>query len=187
MDLKTVFLGIIALIVVGVGAWFVTRDMPKPNSVTAEARSFEECVSQGNAIMESYPRQCRTQSGLLFAEEIVVAPTYQNATADSIVVELPYPGAVTGKEFGVTGKARGTWYFEASFPVVLIDPSGKVIATGIAQAEGDWMTENFVPFRAEIKAPSTYMGPATLVLRKDNPSGLPEHDASVSFPITVEY
>jgi hypothetical protein len=123
----------------------------------------------------------------LYAEEIAVEPTYQSATADSIMVELPFPGAVTGKEFTVTGKARGTWYFEASFPVVLIDPSGNVIATGIAQAEGDWMTENFVPFKATIQAPSTFIGPATLVLKKDNPSGLPEHDASISFPITVEY
>ncbi len=187
MDLKTILIAVAVLLLVGFGLWFVTRDQPAPTSINSEIRSFEDCVSAGNPIMESNPRQCRTDDGRTYAEEIALEPTYTAATADSIVVDFPFPGAVTGKEFSVIGKARGTWYFEASLPVVLIDPSGKVIATGIAQAEGDWMTENFVPFRAEIKAPSTYMGPATLVLRKDNPSGLPEHDASVSFPITVEY
>ena len=125
--------------------------------------------------------------------------TYINATSDLIEVELPFPGAVTGKEFGVIGQARGYWFFEASFPIELLDKDGKTIAVGIAQAEGEWMTENFVPFRADLKVgfdfqgepiagvSPDYIGPATLVLHKDNPSGLPENDASISFPITVEY
>jgi hypothetical protein len=113
--------------------------------------------------------------------------TYINASPDNIVVELPFPGAVTGKEFSVIGKARGPWYFEASFPVEVLDSQGKRLAMGIAQAEGDWMTTEFVPFTAVIKIPETYIGKATLILRKDNPSGLPEHDASMSFPFTIEY
>ena len=113
--------------------------------------------------------------------------TYINASANLIVVELPFPGAVTGKEFSVIGKARGFWFFEASFPMELLDKDGKIIATGYSQAEGEWMTEDFVSFRGEIKVPESYIGPATLVLKKDNASGLPEHDASISFPITVEY
>lgn len=113
--------------------------------------------------------------------------TYVNASSDMISVELPFPGAVTGKDFVVIGQARGMWFFEASFPVELLDKNGKMIAQGIARAGSDWMTENFVQFRADIKAPESYIGPATLVLKKDNPSGLPEHDASVSFPIVVEY
>ena len=113
--------------------------------------------------------------------------TYTNASADMIVVELPFPGAVVGKEFSVIGKARGNWFFEASFPFDLRDPSGKIIAQSYAQAEGEWMTTEFVPFKGEIKVPISYIGPAILVLMKDNPSGLPEHDASISFPIIVEY
>jgi len=99
-----------------------------------------------------------------------------------------------GKEFSVIGQARGYWFFEASFPVQLLDKDDNVLATGIAQAQPDsetgeinWMTENFVPFKADLKAPASYIGPATLILHKDNPSGLPEHDASISFPITIEY
>ncbi len=113
--------------------------------------------------------------------------TYINSSADLITVELPFPGAVTGKEFSVTGKARGYWFFEASFPIELLDKDGNLLDTGIAQAEGEWMTEEFVPFKTDITAPAAYIGPATLVLKKDNPSGEPANDASISFPITIEY
>lgn len=114
-------------------------------------------------------------------------PTYTNATPNDIVVTNPFPGAVTGKEVVVIGKARGPWYFEASFPVVLLDKNGNVLAQGPAQAEGEWMTEEFVPFKVSLMAPESYIGPATLILKNDNPSGEPERDKSVSFPITIEY
>ena len=143
--------------------------------------------------------------GFLKDEKVTITPTplpteteekitYIKASTDLIVVDLPYPGAVTGKEFSVIGRARGYWFFEASFPLQLLCADGKVLANGYAEAQPDpvtgevnWMTENFVPFKGEIKAPESYIGPATLILRKDNASGLPEHDASISFPITVEY
>lgn len=57
----------------------------------------------------------------------------------------------------------------------LYDGNGREIALGIAQAQSEWMTTEFVPFRAELSfdAPAAERG--TLVLGKDNPSGLPEH------------
>lgn len=112
---------------------------------------------------------------------------YKNATSDLIKVELPFPGAVTGKEFSVIGKARGTWYFEASFPVKVLDKDGKVLFRGPAQAQGEWMTQDFVPFKIDIKVPQSYVGPARLVLENDNPSGLPENEKSISFDFIIEY
>ncbi len=117
-------------------------------------------------------------------------PTYYQATPDDIIVTLPFPGAVTGKDFSVRGKARGYWFFEASFPVFLFDKDGNEIAVGLASPEPpgtEWMTEEFIGFKADVVAPQDYIGPATLIIMKDNPSGLPEHEAYVSFPITVEY
>ena len=113
--------------------------------------------------------------------------TYANASADLIEVELPFPGAVVGKEFSVLGRARGNWFFEASFPLKVLDKDGKVLAEHYAEAQGEWMTSEFVPFKGDLAVPASYIGPATLVLEKDNASGLPEHDASISFPIIIEY
>ena len=36
----------------------------------AQITSFEECVAAGNPVMESYPRQCRTDDGTLFVEQV---------------------------------------------------------------------------------------------------------------------
>lgn len=122
--------------------------------------------------------------------ETPIAPTiiYTNASADMIRMEVPFPGAVVGKEFRAVGEARGNWYFEASFPLEVLDKDGNRLFQTYATAQGEWMTTQFVPFMSEpIIIPATYIGPATLVLHKDNPSGLPEHDASISFPIIIEY
>jgi hypothetical protein len=113
--------------------------------------------------------------------------TYVNASADKIMVELPFPWAVVGKSFSIIGKARGPWYFEASFPYHVLDTDGNVLAEGPVQAGGDWMTSEFVPFKVDVTVPESYIGSATILLKNDNPSGKPENDQSVSFPITIEY
>ncbi|MBV9159311.1 MAG: hypothetical protein JO019_01805, partial [Candidatus Kaiserbacteria bacterium] len=46
-------------------------------------------------------------------------------------------------------------------------------------------TTGQVTFTAQVSI-SGYKGPATLVLSKDNPSGLPQNDDSVSIPITIQ-
>jgi hypothetical protein len=108
----------------------------------------------------------------------------ENARAsDAIRVSAPVADAVLSSPFVITGEARGTWYFEATFPVTLLDADGKPVISTFAQAQGEWMTEQLVPFRTELTftAPATATG--TLVLEKANPSGLPEHAAEVRVPV----
>ncbi len=84
----------------------------------------------------------------------------------------------------LTGRARGPWYFEASFPIELRDSNNVVIATTVAQAQWDWMTENWVPFTATLTFPAQPISSTgTLVLKKDNPSGEPQNDASLVIPV----
>lgn len=102
------------------------------------------------------------------------------ATPDPmIVIDAPQPGATVSSPLTVTGRARGPWYFEASFPVVLTGPGGAVLATVPAQAQGDWMTTDWVPFTATLVFTAPPPGSTgTLILRKDNPSGDPQRDDS---------
>lgn len=53
---------------------------PKPSQIT----NFQECVQAGYPVMESYPRQCRTQKGEVFVEEIPVGegPNPEEACED---------------------------------------------------------------------------------------------------------
>lgn len=102
---------------------------------------------------------------------------------DLIFVASPIINEDIESPVTVTGQARGTWFFEASFPVKVYDANNQLLGTGVAQAQGEWMTEEFVPFTATVtfSTPSTATG--KIVLEKDNPSGLPENDNSLIVPV----
>lgn len=143
--------------------------------------SFEECVASGNAAMESYPRQCK-YGEQTFIENI----GNELEKKDLIRLESPRPNEIIKSPLVIKGEARGTWFFEASFPVMLVDWDGKIIAQGVAQAKSDWMTTEFVPFEATLKfvvEKDIYSLNGALILRKDNPSGLPKNDDALEIPI----
>jgi len=102
---------------------------------------------------------------------------------DMIYVETPKPYQVIESPLLIKGRARGYWFFEGSFLLRLIDNHGNEIATGVASALSNWMTEDFVPFEAQI----TFQKPETkegiLILIKENPSGLPEYSDELRIPI----
>ncbi len=106
---------------------------------------------------------------------------------DIIVVDTPLKDMTISSPFVVSGKARGYWFFEASFPIELRDMQGNILETIIAQADGDWMTTEFVPFTASLifTKPSVPIS-AVLVFKKDNPSGLTENDDSIEIPVTIQ-
>ncbi len=103
-----------------------------------------------------------------------------------IKVYEPKPGQMVKSPLIVSGEARGTWYFEASFPVKILDANGVELGVVPAQAQGEWMTTEFVPFKAVLyfKKPETATG--TLVLEKDNPSGLAENSAEIRIPVSFD-
>ncbi|MCJ7666539.1 MAG: Gmad2 immunoglobulin-like domain-containing protein [Actinobacteria bacterium] len=103
-----------------------------------------------------------------------------------IEVTNPLPDQLIESPLMIEGQARGTWYFEATFPVKLLDANGNVIATYYAQAQGEWMTEDFVPFKAQIEFNKPATATGILVLEKDNPSGLAEYDAKIEIPVRYE-
>ena len=119
------------------------------------------------------------------AEPTPPPPTPGPFVSEMVKITSPLAGATVGRTFTVKGEARGQWYFEASFPVQVKDKDNNTVGQGIAQAEGEWMTTEFVPFSANVIV-TNYSGPATLVLLKDNPSGLPENEDAVSIPIIVQ-
>lgn len=149
-----------------------------------EVTSFEECVKAGNPVMESYPEQCRTKDGKHFTRNV----GNELEKSNFIRIASPRPGDAIANPLKVRGEARGYWFFEASFPVIVTDWNGQIIGEGYAQAQGDWMTEEFVPFEGEIafdvaKIQGGYSDRGTLILKKDNPSGLPEHDDALEIPV----
>jgi hypothetical protein len=116
------------------------------------------------------------------------APTIPaQASHGDIRVDFPQANTEISSPVSISGEARGNWFFEASFPIVITDWDGRIIGEGHAEAQSDWMSENFVPFRASV----TFDAPASgsrgaIILRKDNPSGLPENDDAIEVPVTFQ-
>lgn len=109
-----------------------------------------------------------------------------NLKKDIIVLKKPTFNEIIENPVLIEGSARGFWFFEAEFPVKIFDEAGNLLGWTSARAKGDWMTEEFVDFEAilEFKEPSTTKG--TIVLEKNNPSGLEEYDDSLIIPINFK-
>jgi hypothetical protein len=106
-----------------------------------------------------------------------------------IKVTSPLPNGTIQSPLEVRGEARGYWFFEATAPVVIVDWDGLIIAEGYIEAEGDWMTEEFVPFTGTIEFDVAdirggYSNEGTIIFHNHNASDLPEHDEVFEFPIT---
>ncbi len=115
------------------------------------------------------------------------SPSYDlGKEAQFVRLDSPRPGDKIMSPLMITGSAR-TWYFEGSFPVELKDGNGVSLATGQATAQGDWMSSNFVPFKATLTFAKPTTASGTLILKKDNPSGLPANDDQVSIPVQFDF
>jgi hypothetical protein len=144
--------------------------------------------------MTAKPSMGKTKYLVVENNELVETP---------IFIETPVKGALTvgalaeaveiSSPLTVSGVAKGPWFFEASFPVILTDWDGRIIAQVPVQAQGEWMTTDYVRFSGEIKftkpenpTNQDYAKRGFLIFKKNNPSGLPEHDDSREIPVVFK-
>ena len=113
---------------------------------------------------------------------IITEPEVQS---DLIYLETPLANQIISSPLTILGQARGSWFFEASFPIKLYDSNGELLGIIVAQSIGDWMTDDFVPFKAELNFDYSSSTEGVLVLEKDNPSGLPEYDDQLRVPVQL--
>ena len=105
---------------------------------------------------------------------------------DLIRVDEPLAEDHISSPVTIRGEARGSWFFEANFPIFVMDQAGKIIGQGIGKAQGEWMTSDFVPFSAKVDftKPSSTTTSGSIVLKNDNPSDLASTSRSVVIPVT---
>ena len=118
-------------------------------------------------------------------EKISYVPS---SASDLIKIDSPQAGDKNiSSPIKITGEARGNWFFEATAPVMLTNWDGLIIAQGHITAEGNWMTEDFVPFKGEIvfdtKDVPDFNKRGSLIIKNSNASGLPEHDMAAEMVI----
>lgn len=111
-----------------------------------------------------------------------------DSISDKIIVNSPIANAIIHSPITISGQARGTWFFEGSFPVEIYDSNNKLLGSSVVNfnpksATDTWMTENFVDFEGEIKFSQSTTASGYLLFKKDNPSGNPELDESMKLMI----
>ncbi|MEX0622179.1 MAG: Gmad2 immunoglobulin-like domain-containing protein [Candidatus Woykebacteria bacterium] len=181
MNKKILIPGLLMIIVL-VAAAFVWFGRKQTTDTKPSVSNFDECAAAGYSVLESYPARCVTPDGKSFTQDI----GNELEKRDLIKIENPRPNATIKSPLTIKGKARGSWFFEASFPIKIYDGNGKLLGTAAAQAQGEWMSSEFVDFIAtlEFEKPKTSKG--ELILEKDNPSGLDENDDQLKIPVTFQ-
>jgi len=114
---------------------------------------------------------------------------YDVTNSDLIDVALPLVGSTVLSPIAVSGQARGQWFFEATAPVTVTNWNGLIMGEGYITAQGNWMTEEFVPFTGSIsytQPVDTYSATGTLIFHNDNPSGLPEYAAAYEMIVQLQ-
>lgn len=187
--LKIIYVLIATAVILGVSSLFISNTAEAPNGSESIACTMDAMVCpDGTSVGRSGP-SCE-----FICPELPIVPEDVQALIDSksdlIKLASPFPLGVIESPLLISGEARGYWFFEASFPIYLTNWDGLIIAEGYATAEGDWMTEDFVPYTASLDFVSPYnpvdadfMKNGTLILKKDNPSGLPENDDALEIPV----
>ena len=106
-------------------------------------------------------------------------------TEQDVILDSPKENDIATTPLLVKGKAKGSWFFEAEFPVKLFDEAGDLLAVSIARSKGEWMTENFVDFETEASFLVSTKTNAILVLEKNNPSDIRENDKKIEMPVVL--
>jgi hypothetical protein len=113
---------------------------------------------------------------------------YSSTASDtSIIINNIINNQEVSNPITIEGSAEGNWFFEATFPVKLIDPDGNIISSTTARADTDWATTTFVNFTATLEyEKSTSTDRALIVLSNDNPSGDPAFSKSIFIPVILK-
>ena len=121
----------------------VSKDVSK--DVSGEINNFNDCVNNGYAVMESYPRQCRTSNKTFTEDHCMKEDTGGILTlsdAEEIAINSECGGNL--KETFVCNKVTGTYWIDLSLekegcnPACVIDVENRTVSinwrcTGLIQ------------------------------------------------------
>ncbi len=108
----------------------------------------------------------------------------------ALVIKNLEAGQTITSPLTLNGSAPGTWYFEGSFGIQVVDAKGNILAAAPAQAidSDSWMTEDPVVFARTISFSTPTTSNGFIVFSKDNPSDIRSLDESYTLPVTfAEY
>lgn len=130
------------------------------------------------------PAQAPSPSGSISGQQSSAQPQLVTSADGRLKVSSLHNGDLITSPLTITGTVTGGgWFFESTFPVKVADADGRIIGIGVAQAQVNWMSTSSVSFTAIIDFTAPTYATGTVLLEKDNPSGAPANDATLSISV----
>ncbi|MDP3988999.1 MAG: Gmad2 immunoglobulin-like domain-containing protein [bacterium] len=170
---------LLVILIIVIGAMFVWLLKPwRTENIAPAVTTYQECIEAGGIAHELYPPQCLYNETFF---ELDVGNTVEKI--NEVVIDSPRPHEELTTTFIVQARARGTWLFEASASIEIIASDGTVLLQDYIMTSDEWMTTDLVNLSREFTFDPRGYTTGVFVFHKANPSGLPENDDSVRFPI----
>ena len=100
---KIMWTTVVVIVIAVLGYWLYETNKRSADNAPSFVTNFDECAEAGYAVMESYPRQCRTPDGTLYVEEgvepgpVVRDGCYVGGCSNTICSDEP--GAISTCEY----------------------------------------------------------------------------------------
>jgi len=191
-------IGIAAVIIIVLVIAYATKPVVAPtndtNPQTGTSNTIGNIVngnSTGTTISHSSGTTKNGSTIYTQSANTQTLPTYYGdslaSSTSEISVANPPQNTTVNSPLTVTGQAKGSWFFEGVFPIYLYNKSGLLIGQSHVRATSDWTTSDSVPFIGTITFPRQFSGSTgRLVLKNDNPSGLPQNSKAVQMTVTFQ-
>lgn len=147
--------------------------------------NIEKFVSEGENFISSSTNQAATSTNDNKNGVVIASSTSKGTGTPEIaepIMEFPKSGSTVSSPLMVKGQAPGSWFFESSLPIKLLDNQGRMIAQAEGLASGNSLTDQLVPFSTLLEFETTATS-GYLIISNDNPSGISDYSKSASFPI----
>ena len=166
-------LGVLILVLIGVVIFVPGKNDAPPDLPNATSTpNGQEPVSTSTPATSTEPGTSPTSTVY-----------YNFTTAKGRIVRLDIPAnALVTSPLRLTGNVPAGWAFEASFPASIVDSTGKMLAQ-VPASVPNWMSPTGAWFGVNLMfaKPATQTG--FIVLKRDNPSDMPENSDEVSIPV----
>lgn len=118
---------------------------------------------------------------------VTAEPTSIPVVIKDVVLQNPNVTEAISPPLRIAGLAPGNWFFEGQIQGDIISESGELLDTFPLMAVGNWMTEDHVEFEGEADFNIPLDDKTVqLIIKNDNPSGLPENEKSQMFELILE-
>ena len=172
--------GLVGLLAFGVYSWQHNKVSDLSNQLKNYSLRITGLDDQISILSNQLSKACQTNPT---SSAICANYNYISSKGVSIMVFTPTKDSLITSPVIIIGQVPGNWSYEAQFPITLKALDGTILAKTNALMLGDWQTTKLVPFSAKLSFNKANYSSGSLILEKDNPSGLSKNSDYLIIPV----